>query len=124
MANTSEETTDRVLPRDVAQDDADHLRIEWKDDHTSTYHVYYLRFHCPCAHCVDEVTGERRIEADDIPKDVKPVRLESVGNYAIRIEWNDGHDTGIYSFELLRELCPCKQCNDTSVTGPDDLPNG
>ncbi len=123
MANTSEETTDQNLPNDVKQADAEHLRIEWNDGHESTYHVFYLRYHCPCAHCVDEVTGERRIEADDVRKDVRPVRIESVGNYAMRVEWDDGHDTGIYSFEFLRELCPCEECNNLDVTGPDDLPH-
>ncbi len=121
MGNTSENSTGEPAPTDVRQVDSDYLGIQWKDGHESEYHVFYLRFHCPCAHCVDEVTGERRIEAEEISEDVRPVRLESVGNYAIRIEWDDGHDTGIYSFELLRDLCPCQECNDRDVTGPDDL---
>lgn len=121
MANASNDTSDEDVPADVEQVDGQHLGIRWKDDHESEYHVFYLRYHCPCAHCVDEVTGERRIEADEINENVRPVRLESVGNYAIRIEWDDGHDTGIYSFELLRELCPCEECKDRNVTGPEDV---
>jgi DUF971 family protein len=35
---------------------------------------------------------------------------KAVGNYAIHIEFSDGHSTGIYSFDLLRTLCPCEDC--------------
>ena len=40
----------------------------------------------------------------------KIVDAEMVGRYAIRILWSDGHNTGIYSYELLRSLCPCAEC--------------
>lgn len=33
-----------------------------------------------------------------------------VGSYAVQLRWQDGHDTGIYTFELLRRLCPCEEC--------------
>ena len=46
----------------------------------------------------------------------KPVRAEAVGRYAIRFDWSDGHMHGIYSWELLRELCPCEECRATRVT--------
>jgi DUF971 family protein len=39
-----------------------------------------------------------------VPEDITPRALQSVGRYAIQIEWSDGHDTGIYPFERLREL--------------------
>lgn len=35
---------------------------------------------------------------------------ELVGNYAVRFVWRDGHDTGIYEFRALRDLCPCDAC--------------
>ena len=38
------------------------------------------------------------------------VHVDGVGNYAVSPTWADGHDTGIYSFRLLRELCPCDAC--------------
>jgi DUF971 family protein len=41
---------------------------------------------------------------------LKMVDVESVGNYAIRIVWTDGHSTGIYSFEHFRRICPCAEC--------------
>ncbi len=41
---------------------------------------------------------------------LKMVSVEPVGHYAVRIYWSDGHNTGIYSFERLREICPCAEC--------------
>jgi DUF971 family protein len=38
-----------------------------------------------------------------------------VGRYAIRFHWSDGHSTGIYTFEHLRELCPCPICADNAT---------
>jgi DUF971 family protein len=46
-----------------------------------------------------------------------PVAMTPVGHYAYKITWSDGHDTGIYTFETLRELCQCAEClrNETGV---------
>ena len=63
-----------------------------------------LRLACCCAQCVDEWTGEGRLDAAAVPQDVHPVRIQPVGRYAIQIQWSDGHDAGIYPFERLREL--------------------
>ena len=41
---------------------------------------------------------------------LKMLNVEAVGHYAIRIDWNDGHNTGIYSFDHLRKICPCAEC--------------
>ena len=48
---------------------------------------------------VDEQADPARI-----PDDVRPLNLSSVGNYGLKIRWSDGHDTGIYSYDRLREL--------------------
>jgi DUF971 family protein len=40
----------------------------------------------------------------------RPTQAEGVGKYAIRFKWNDGHDQGIYSWQFLREVCPCEEC--------------
>jgi DUF971 family protein len=42
---------------------------------------------------------------------LKMLAVEGVGNYAIRIDWSDGHNSGIYSYEHLRSICQCKQCS-------------
>ncbi len=99
-----------VTPASLRQVGERELEIVWKDGHTSRYDVVTLRRACPCAVCVDEVTGRRILKPEDVADDVKPRRLRAVGRYAIQFEWSDGHDTGIYSFDLLRRLCPCSEC--------------
>jgi DUF971 family protein len=42
---------------------------------------------------------------------LKMLNAEPVGAYAIRIHWSDGHNTGIYSFDHLRAICPCPECS-------------
>jgi DUF971 family protein len=80
------------------------LRIVWDDGLVSDFHVAALRRACPCAACVDEWTGKRTLDPLAVLDSVRPVRIDSVGRYAVRIAWSDGHDTGIYSFEYLRSL--------------------
>lgn len=92
------------LPARIAQKDARHLEIAWADGHTSTLEVRALRLACGCARCVDEWSGEERIDPNEVPLDVHPERIEPVGRYALQIHWSDGHASGIYPFARLREL--------------------
>ena len=93
-----------AVPTDIRQADPETLGITWDDGSESLYDVRELRLRCPCANCVDEMTGEARLDPATVPADVKPLSVRSVGNYAISIRWSDGHDTGIYSFDRLKEL--------------------
>jgi DUF971 family protein len=91
----------------------DTLAVEWSDGHASVYPYAYLRDRCPCAMCTDKhagpaspvtplpMFGKRRLALQ---------KAELVGRYAVQLFWNDGHASGIYSFEYLRELCPCEGC--------------
>jgi DUF971 family protein len=63
-----------------------------------------LRFHCPCATCVDEMTGVRTLKKESLKPDVKPLKVEPVGRYGIHVEWSDGHRTGMYHFDRLYEI--------------------
>lgn len=90
--------------------DGNLLEILWKDGHRSTYEPRSLRCECPCAACVDEMTGRRILRPASVPAGVMPRAIEYVGRYALKFTWSDGHDTGIYPFEYLRELCPCAGC--------------
>ena len=94
-------------PKAMAQAGPDQLRIEWQDGHESLYPVREVRLNCRCAKCVEEMTGRPLLNEQDVPADVRPVKIVPVGRYAVQIEWSDGHDTGIYTFENLRALCPC-----------------
>jgi DUF971 family protein len=86
------------------------LALVWSDGHESFYGGHYLRCACPCAGCVDEMTGVKTLRDDRVPSDVRPEKVATVGRYALNVLWSDGHDTGIYSFETLRLLCPCDDC--------------
>ncbi len=103
-------------PAQIAQAGSDKLRIVWNDGHESVYPVRSLRLACRCAHCVEEFTGRPLLKADGVPRDVKPIRLQPVGRYALQFEWSDGHDSGIYTYEYLRELCPCERCAGAPVS--------
>lgn len=82
------------------------LRIAWKDGHVSVYRPRDLRLRCPCAGCVDEMTGERMLTPGMVPEGVYPEAIHYVGRYALQFVWSDGHSTGIYPFEYLRRLDP------------------
>ena len=88
----------------IWQADERTLGVVWTDSHESSYDVVELRRKCPCAKCVDEWTGEQRLMPEDVPETVRPVRIDSVGRYALSISFDDGHSTGIYSFQFLRTL--------------------
>lgn len=86
------------------------LMIQWTDGHESRYLSPVLRGLCPCASCQDEDTGERLILPMHISDLLEFRQIELVGQYALQFEWSDGHRTGIYSFDRLRQLCPCEAC--------------
>lgn len=64
-----------------------------------------LRFYCPCAGCVDEVTGKRILKREQIREDIQVTDAQTVGRYALQLRWNDGHQTGMFHFDRLHELC-------------------
>ncbi len=82
------------------------IAVSWADGHESYYPAHLLRCACACAHCVDEMSGRKTLRDEDVSQDVRPLEIHPVGRYAIAIKWSDGHDTGIYSFDQLRRLCP------------------
>jgi len=58
-----------------------------------------------CARCVDEITGLRILDIDGIKPEIVINEMSLVGNYALKIRWSDGHDTGLYTWDHLRRLC-------------------
>lgn len=79
--------------------------IIWDDGHPSTYPFWYLRGLCPCATCQGHSSSTSFIEDAARLGDV-----DEVGNYGLRLVWNETHKTGIYDFNYLRALCPCHKC--------------
>jgi len=94
----------RIVPTQIRQTGPRVLSIQWEDGVESVFDVRSLRLACACALCVDEWTGEYKLDPSKVPEDVHPTQVHSVGRYAIGIDWSDGHDSGIYPFERLREL--------------------
>ena len=95
----------RYRPTDIGPTpDAARLRIAWEDGHVSEYEPRLLRIRCPCAGCVDEMTGIRVLRPESVSEDVYPVAIHYVGRYALQFDWSDGHATGIYPFDYLRRL--------------------
>lgn len=111
MTSTStEQTNTRVqsgpAPRvkSISQIDERTLGITWTDNLISSFDVVDLRRKCPCATCIDEWTHEQLLKPESVPETVRPLKIESVGQYALNIHFNDGHRTGIYTFSMLRRL--------------------
>jgi len=98
--------------------------ITWSDGHTSHYDFSYLRDQCPCALCNEERRKKAEIQEQmkgasggPLPPALplfkpkpKARAARGMGHYALQIDFTDGHSTGIYSFEYLREICPCDAC--------------
>jgi DUF971 family protein len=108
------------------------IDITWADNHASHYDFAYLRQECPCAMCNDERMKKAQGQEKDAqlkkenpgavpaplsspllpmykPK-IAATAAHAVGNYALQIDFNDGHATGIFSFDYLRTICPCAEC--------------
>ncbi len=102
--------TPAETPTQIRNLKEDGLEVTWEDGHVSMYPAIHLRDSCRCASCVDEWTGRKVLRTEDIAKDIRPLFVEAVGTYAISIHWSDGHSSGIYAFDHLRDVCPCDAC--------------
>ena len=101
---TSPGNMTKVTPKLIEKADGRNLRIVWSDDREFNYDVVELRRACPCAHCVDELTGAQILKPEDVADTVRPVKVRSMGRYALAINWTDGHSSSIYSWRKLRAL--------------------
>ena len=99
-----------IEPEHVELVENGELHMRWPDGHRSVYTPYHLRVNCRCANCIDENTGLQTLDPVLIPLDIKINDIKSVGRYAIALAFSDGHNTGIYTFKRLRELCECPEC--------------
>jgi DUF971 family protein len=111
-------STVALEPKDMEWLEKGVLGIEWNDGHKGIYPVRYLRQHCPCAACTDEWTGQLRLKPDDVPLLIMLMDIEPVGRYAFKITWSDGHDTGLYTYTLLRKMCQCDSCQPVKPVTP------
>jgi DUF971 family protein len=88
--------------------------IQWGDGHVSGLPMALLRARCPCATCreIREAPPDpfRVLSASEAAAVPDLQDIEPVGRYGLRLVWRDGHNTGIYTFDYLRALCPCPEC--------------
>lgn len=100
----------RIDPEHIAVSKSKGIEIDWADGLHSKFSVEFLREHCPCATCTGAHGNEpQKWTPDQSPfpmfkPRIKMESIEAVGNYALRIFWNDGHKTGLYSYDYLRQL--------------------
>jgi ATP-binding protein involved in chromosome partitioning len=108
----------QAVPYAITREDAG-IRIEWdQQGHAGFFMARPLRLGCPCAACVEEMSGRPLLDPAVVPADVHPLRLALVGAYGLRVSWSDGHGTGIYTFERLRAACPCPACTAARAAAP------
>lgn len=80
------------------------LEVTWADGRVDRLAYRRLRAECPCASCRNEWTGERIIQPESIPSDLRLEGMEPIGTYAVQPTWSDGHGSGLFTWDLLRQL--------------------
>lgn len=80
------------------------LELAWEAGVSARLPYRYLRAECPCASCRNEWTGERILDPATIRPDLRIESMEPIGSYAVRFGWNDGHSSGLFSWDVLRRL--------------------
>jgi len=106
----------KIKPTDITADRNEKLlKITWNDGHESVYPFAGLRVVCPCAECRGGHANmgqppDRRVVRDTPKENMTIQAIEAVGSYAIQFSWGDGHWAGIYTWEFLRQACPCPIC--------------
>lgn len=92
-------------PANIRAHQADQtLELVWDEHVTNRLPYRDVRAACPCASCKDEWTGARILDPASIRPDLKLEGMEPVGSYAVRFSWNDGHSSGLYTWEALKAL--------------------
>jgi DUF971 family protein len=97
-----------MVPKKIKLKDKSSLEITWEDESVSSISLKYLRDECPCATCKGETvllkTYRPPAKTMITPEMYIVKNIETVGEYAVQITWEDGHNTGIYSWDYLQEL--------------------
>jgi DUF971 family protein len=97
-------TASTPTPIEVGRANAHDVKIRWDNGRETVYPARFLRMSCPCAGCIEEMTGRKMLSEDSVPVDVHPLGIFPVGRYAIQIQWSDGHQTGIFTWERLYQM--------------------
>ncbi len=106
------------VPTVIRRSDPRRVEIEWSDGARTVYSPAQLRGLCPCAQCVNEISGKRMNDPSAVPLDLEQSDLHMIGNYAISMRFSDGHHTGIYTFKFLRENDTATAADAAPTAGP------
>ena len=93
-----------LVPAKIGPPGEKELLIQWKDGKLTVADARKLRLSCPCAACVNEITGERTLRPESVPQEMRVSSVSPVGRYALHLAFSDGHDTGLFSYERLHAL--------------------
>jgi DUF971 family protein len=120
--------SDATTPTNLHLKKTEALLITWADGHQSVLPLRLLRKHCPCAGCQGErdLLGRTMLPIVQTTYDgpITATGAELVGNYALRIDWADGHNTGIYTFVYLRDLDRVAGGEEAGGTKPAEKTSG
>lgn len=99
------------------------LTSTWSDGFESAILLRDLREVCPCAFCTGEQIMGQTVFAGIrtmTPGMNELVGLTPVGNYGVQASWKDGHNTGIYTWEMLRDVFVAKKLSDETLQSIDE----
>ena len=112
--NETSSTSEPIIPTGIERGGAGQIVIQWSDQARTVHTASQLRKACPCASCREKRKGAA--EADAKPSGMLPVlsaaeaqpleiaAIRPAGQYAYNIQFSDGHNSGLFTFDLLREL--------------------
>ncbi len=114
-SDIANETTDIVIralgkktlekpERPTVDSDAGHITLTWPNGETTSVSNVALRAACSCALCIDEMTRAPLLDPKTIPADLHAEKVGIIGNYAVTVDWSDGHNTGFFPYSTIREL--------------------
>ncbi|MBI9096963.1 MAG: P-loop NTPase [Spirochaetaceae bacterium] len=96
-------SADAVAPPEVKLL-SDRVIFTWLGNPPIEIENHILRDACKCALCVDEYSGEKTLKTEDIPQDIHALEVTPLGNYAVSIQWSDGHTSSIYPYKTIRSI--------------------
>jgi len=115
-SDIANETTDIVIralgkktlenpSRPQIMHDAETITLTWPETgETATVSNIELRKACSCALCIDEMTRAPLLDPKAIPQDIHAEKVGIIGNYAVTVDWSDGHNTGFFPYSTFRDL--------------------
>ncbi|MEZ6133003.1 MAG: DUF971 domain-containing protein [Planctomycetaceae bacterium] len=80
------------------------LELTWNDTDVSRLPFRSVRQDCRCAACVDEFTGRQVLDRASVSESIMPDDVSLTGNYALKIRWSDGHESGLFTWDHLRAI--------------------